>query len=213
MSKEKIVGIVTGLVTGILLSFVFVFFTGTSGTGAVSRAGNVDVTFNSVTAEEGVTVDSGGLTITAGGITQTTGTTTVESQGTPAYYTLGGVDYAYVQKSMTAATTTICAIPNPFGTATSSLVSFLGQITTGTTTAANITLATSTLQFATSTSDELVADRSVASGAQDTLSWLPSVGSNTNMIAPSDFVLYRTAGAGLSGYTYTGTCSATFLKP
>jgi len=113
----------------------------------------------------------------------TLATTTIQAN----YYSVGGIDYASVQVSMQSATTTLCAMPNPFGAATSTLTSFTAQISTGTSTAATISLATSTLQYATSTSDELVADRSVASGAKDDLSYLPLAGANGAQIGPSIF--------------------------
>lgn len=119
----------------------------------------------------------------------------------------GGVTVYNAKQTMQTATTTLCAIQNP-RTATSTIRSFVAQIQTGTSTAAAISLATSTLQYATSTSDELIADYSVASGGQTTVSFTGTT--NANIIGPNQWLLFRTAGAGLGGYTYGGHCQATF---
>lgn len=123
------------------------------------------------------------------------------------YLKWGEIAIWNTEASMRAATTTLCAIPNP-QTATSTIKSITWQITTGTTTAAAITVATSTSQYATSTSNELIADQAVASEAQGTANWVPGV--NTGILGPNEYLLVKTAGAGLGGYTYTGTCSAQF---
>lgn len=120
----------------------------------------------------------------------------------------GGVTVYNAKQTMQTATTTLCWIANP-RSATSSVRSFVAQITTGTSTAANITLATSSSRYATSTSDELIADHPVASGAQDTITYNAST-ANANIIGPSEYLLLQTAGAGAGGYTYTGHCQATF---
>lgn len=107
---------------------------------------------------------------------------------------------------MNVATTTLCAIKSP--AATSSLRSASFNIFTGTSTAATIDLATSTTAFATTTN--LVSAFSVGSGATGNVSWFPS-GTNST-IAPNTYVIVKTAGAGLGGYTYGGRCSAVFQE-
>lgn len=125
------------------------------------------------------------------------------------YLKWGNVAEWRVRQDMVAATTTLCAIANP-RSSTTTVETFTVQITTGTSTAAAITLATSTSQYATSTSNEMIADYAVASGAQATITYVPT--SNNGILAPNEFLLVDTAGAGLGGYTFGGTCRATFLE-
>lgn len=156
-------------------------------------------------------VDEGNRTLQIGGSLNLTGASGSGNLSiTSDFYSIGGIDYASVQQSFTGATTTPCSIQNPWGTATSSLMAYAMQITTGTSTASAFDLATSTTAFATTTN--LVAGHSVASGAQTTLSWFPS-GAQNAIVAPTEWVNLKTVGAGLSGYTYTGTCNAVFIKP
>ena len=123
------------------------------------------------------------------------------------YLSVGGVRREYRQTSMVAATTTLCAMQAP--AATSTLVSTSFQITTGTSTAATIDVGTSTTAFATTTN--LVTAKSIGSGAQGYAYWTSVGGAvNDNIMAPSEYVVVKTAGAGLSGYTYGGRCQATF---
>lgn len=120
------------------------------------------------------------------------------------YTSVNGLATYQARIPMRAATTTLCAIKSP--SATSTLVHAGWQIGTGTSTAATIDLATSTTAFATTTN--LVAETSVASGANGAVSWASS-GTN-GVLAPNTYVIVKTAGVGLSGYTYGGTCSAQF---
>lgn len=125
------------------------------------------------------------------------------------YFGVNGVKVYKSKMDMQTGTTTLCYIANPLGTAgTSTIVSFAAQINTGTSTAATISLATSTDRYATTTADELIADATVASGAKRTISWQPT--SNLNIIGPGQYLLFRTSSAGLSGYAYGGTCQASF---
>lgn len=117
----------------------------------------------------------------------------------------GGFTTFHSKQAMQTATTTLCAIQNP-KSSTTTLQSFTAQVTSGTSTAAFISLATSTSQYATVTVNELITDHSVPANNQTTVTYN---GSN-NVIGPSEYVLFQTAGAGLGGYTYTGTCQATF---
>lgn len=131
-----------------------------------------------------------------------------------------GVQYAPLNVPMQVATTTLCSIKNPFN-ATSTLDFFRYNITIGTGTAATLVMATSTLYSATSTNSNgnLVTARTVAANAQDNLVWRPTVGTigaygvaGGGEIKNGEYVLLMTEGAGLSGYTYTGTCQAKFIK-
>lgn len=137
-----------------------------------------------------------------------TGTSTITSK----YYTIGNIEYASVQNSFQSATTSLCYIENPFGNATTTFSQFISQITAGTSTEATMSLATSTSRYATSTNNHLVLDRVVASGAQDFMTFARMT-PDGNILGPNENILLKTAGAGLGGYTYTGTCSALFMKP
>lgn len=120
---------------------------------------------------------------------------------------VGGVTRYYSRQNMIAATTTPCAILSPISTST--LLSATWQITVGTSTAATLDIGTSTTAFSTTTN--LVAAKSVAANAQGYATWKPVGGSvDDSIMSPSRYVVVKTAGAGLGGYTYTGTCQAVF---
>lgn len=137
-----------------------------------------------------------------------TGTSTITSK----YYTVGNIEYASVQNSFQSATTSLCYIANPFGNATTTFSQYISQITVGTSTALTMSLATSTSQYATTTANHLVLDRAVASGAQDFMAF-SRMTPDGNVLGPNEILLLKAAGAGVGGYTYTGTCSALFMKP
>lgn len=153
-----------------------------------------------------------------GGIAITNKEMVVETVGSAAgplmpwdYYGVGGVvQNKAVFPSMQAATSTLCwfdpSNAGLTGTTTLERVSF--QIDTGTSTAATIVIATSTSRYATSTTDVL-GTNTVASGNKGTFSYNAS-GANTNLIGPGDFLLVKTVGVGLGGYTFGGHCQATF---
>ena len=125
------------------------------------------------------------------------------------YFSYGGVRRFGLRQQMHVATTTLCAIQAPAATSTLEFASF--SITTGTSTAATIDIGTSTTAFATTTN--LVAAVSIGSGATGQQFWSPVGGSvNDLTMAPSTYVVVKTAGAGLGGYTYGGTCQASFVQ-
>jgi hypothetical protein len=125
------------------------------------------------------------------------------------YLCVGGICTYYLTQTMNTATTTLCSFATPVTTATSTLVSIDYQITTGTTTAATIVVNPSSLQYASSTATNIGSVNSVASGATDTWSWNQNTATmDIGEVSPNEFVLVQTEGAGLSGYTYTGTCQA-----
>lgn len=125
------------------------------------------------------------------------------------YFSFGGVREWAGRQQMNVATTTLCAIQAPAATSTLKFVSF--SVTTGTSTSATIDIATSTTAFATTTN--LVSAVSIGSGAQGQQFWSPVGGSvNDNTMAPNTYVIVKTAGAGLGGYTYGGTCQASFIQ-
>jgi len=125
------------------------------------------------------------------------------------YLRWGGVASYAASQPMQTATTTLCWFENP-STGTSTIESVTFQVNTGTSTAANITIATSTTRYATSTNDTpLVANQAVLSGGTATHGFRSSTGRNF-LLGPSEYVVVRTAGAGLNGYTFGGLCQATF---
>ena len=159
--------------------------------------------YDSIDVTDGYLVDG---TTVIDGSGNVVGSITIDESDT---FTLDGVDVMAIQQSFTAATTTPCSIANPFS-ATSTIVGYMAVITTGTSTAATIDVATSTTAYATSTN--LVTAYPVGSGKQAFIQWFPSGASNATL-GPSEYINIKTAGAGLGGYTYTGTCSALLMKP
>lgn len=120
---------------------------------------------------------------------------------------VGGVLSYYADVPMKPATTTPCSIQAPAATSTLMFASW--QITVGTSTAATIDLGTSTTAFATTTNK--VAAKSIAANAKGYAVWTPAgAGLDDNIMAPNTWVVIKTAGAGLGGYTYTGQCQAVF---
>lgn len=126
------------------------------------------------------------------------------------YWNVNGVRTWFVRQPMNRATTTLCTMRAPISaTSTLNFASF--KIVTGTSTAATIDIGTSTSAFATTTN--LVAAKSISSGAQGYAYWRPVGGSvDDAKMAPGEYVNVKTAGAGLSGYTYGGFCQATFVE-
>lgn len=126
-----------------------------------------------------------------------------------SYFSYGGVRRFGLRQQMQVATTTLCAIQAPAATSSLEFTSF--SITTGTSTAATIDIGTSTTAFATTTN--LVAAVSISSGALGQQVWTPAGGSvNDLTMAPNTYVIVKTAGPGLGGYTYGGTCQASFIQ-
>lgn len=125
------------------------------------------------------------------------------------YFSFGGVMQRAYRVKMNVATTTLCAIQSP--SATSTLVYAGYQILTGTSTAANIDVAKGTTAYATTTL--LVTGTSVDSGATKEISWTTAGATAADdIMAPSTWVLVKTATPGVGGYTYNGTCSAVFQE-
>lgn len=114
-----------------------------------------------------------------------------------------------VRQPMNTATTTLCSMKAPSATSTLHWTGF--SITTATATAATIDIGTSTSAYATTTN--LVAARSIAANGLGNASWSPVGGSvNDSTVSPGVYVNVKTAGAGLGGYTYGGTCTAIFQE-
>lgn len=114
-----------------------------------------------------------------------------------------GVQYWNDTRDMSVATTTLCSFMTPSATTSLQFVSY--KISTGTSTAATIDVATSTTAYATTTN--LISGRAVAANATGYGVWTPTGGSQDDTIlAPNIYVNVKTAGAGLGGYTYGGKC-------
>lgn len=126
------------------------------------------------------------------------------------YWNVNGFRQWFVRQPMNKATTTLCAMRSPTSaTTTVHFVSF--QILTGTSTAATIDIGTSTTAYSTTTN--LVAAKSIASGATGYSYWTSAGGSVDNAkMSPGEYVNVKTAGAGVGGYTYTGFCQAAFIE-
>ncbi len=157
--------------------------------------------------------------------------TTATTTNTTSYWTVGGIDYASVQVSMAATSSVPCAIPNPFGAATSTVLNHTAQITADGLTGTQ-TLDVSTSSSAYASSSPAFVKKFSATDGQHTLVWQPGVASTTNpgvigydsfnstgaspyRLGPSEFLTTRvaTGTAGTFASYFTGTCSATFMKP
>lgn len=158
--------------------------------------------------------------------------TSATTTNTTSYWSVGGIDYASVQVSLSATSSVPASIPNPFGAATSSITSIIAQITGNGITGATqfIDISTSTTALGTS-SPALVYRASVLSGGQAFIPWQPMASSTntTNILLPVDVASGRSnlilgpsenlnmkIASGTPGtFTsyYTGTFSATFMKP
>lgn len=103
------------------------------------------------------------------------------------------------------ASTTVCSITAP--AATSSLEHLAFNITTGTSTAALITFATSTSPSASTSPLAGASALPYVSNSEATLTWDPGV--NNDLITPGTF-LNVTATAPAGGITFGGNCNALF---
>jgi hypothetical protein len=105
--------------------------------------------------------------------------------------------------SMTAATTTVCAIQGP--NATTSIVNASALFTVSSTTASTVTIGAASTAYATTT---FLASGSIAANAQGTI--YASATSSTNFVlAPNGYVVVGMAG-GTGTFSPTGVCTATF---
>lgn len=121
------------------------------------------------------------------------------------YLSWGGVTTYKGAVAMHSATTTLCAIQSPSSTSTVAFASW--NVTTGTSTAASIDIGVGSTAYATSTT--LLSATSLSSGAQGGAAWGAPNGT-TAVIGPNNYVIVKTNGAGLGGYTFGGNCTAQF---
>jgi len=218
-------GFVGGVVGGLIVAMVMFF----SGPPAVTN-------FAGTTNLSGLTLSGGasdeGLVISSG-----TATSTISAQGVVNYWVQSGIDFAFVQIPMAATSSVICSIPNPFGAATSTVNNpMVVQITSnGIAQAQNIFISTSTTNAASSTvawsgaiavaaSAQIssffmgnMASSTLTAGANDVniLPGLQQSGNTNRFLGPNEFLNVRIGTTTAGTYTayYTGTCSATFMKP
>ena len=162
-----------------------------------------------------------------------TATSTGASQGTVYYETKGGIDYAYVQQSMTATSSAICSIPNPYYGATTTVDSVLAQSTNAGIPNANnlyISTTTATSRYATTTAVAWNQGFPMGTGqwyypfanASSTAIGDPNVLRGSNADGSSSYILGPTENLNFMFGTSTpgtfvtydeGTCSASFSKP
>ena len=128
-------------------------------------------------------------------------------------FSVGGLQSVSVRTGFLKATTTIGVItPKQRGFATSTVDEILLNITTGTSTASTIGIATSTSPYASSTA-YFVTVKAIAANAKANFTWRPAVGwPGAAEIGPNDYILIQTEGPGLGGYTYGGYYSAKFTN-
>ncbi len=120
------------------------------------------------------------------------------------YFNTNGTYTYYRTVPLIAATTTPCVIKSP--NATTTLDRFVFNVTTATSSAATLTLATSTVPNATTS---LIASLSLSAGAQGTPNWAPGV--NNGLVAPNTYVSMGASGVSQGGYTFGGSCNAVFI--
>jgi len=121
--------------------------------------------------------------------------------------THNGVQTCATKRSLTTATTTVCAIKSP--NATSTLHRGSVKFSVSSTTASTVTLAKAATPFA--TTSILVADTSVSANAQASIvstSTVLSTGGVT-LFAPNQYFVVGMAG-GVGTFSPTGSCQAVF---
>lgn len=160
-------------------------------------------------------------------------TTTYGSSAIPTYRTIGGIDYADVQLSIAATSSVFCSVSNPFGTATTGVMTAMSNITGGMTTAQSYDISTSTQSGAGSSTPAFIYARSVGANKTDFTLWEPRA--TSSQLSPNilstpesgsaspfflastnglpDRLTWRVATGTPGNQTYSGTCSATFMKP
>lgn len=167
---------------------------------------------NSYSSCTGTTIDADGVTVAAD------------------FYTVGGIDYASVQQSLTATSSVVCDISDPWEGATSSIMTAALQVSaSGLGSAQTFDIATSSDGYATTTPS--LASRVSAPLVAFTKFWQPGAtttatvlgfdgsaahtGESPFFLSPNEHLIFKIATATPRTFsTYlTGTCSATFMKP
>lgn len=112
------------------------------------------------------------------------------------------------QTMVTTATTTICAILNPFS-ATSSVPYIAVNVTTGTSTLSTLNFATSTTAFATTST---FANYNIAANNQQTAVYTGTSTGQGPVVSPNGYLVIGATGGFTQGYVYGGSCSAKFIS-
>ncbi len=164
--------------------------------------GNNQPSTGGVTNYDDLEVDS----ITVSGDSAFTGSVTVTSETV----TIGGIGHQYSRDaSMTAATTTVCAIQSPAATSTALTLSAL--FTVASTSESTITLAKAGSAYATTTS---LGSATIAGDAQGTVtatSTLVDALDEDIVFGPSQWFVVGMQG-GIGTFSPTGVCTATWRE-
>lgn len=112
------------------------------------------------------------------------------------------------QTLVTTATTTPCALLNPFN-ATSSVPYIAVNVTTGTSTLSTLNFATSTTAYATTST---FANFNVAANNQQTVVYTGTSTGQGPVVAPNGYLVIGATGGFPQGYVYGGSCSAKFIS-
>ena len=192
--------------TGLIALVVILVLVG----GNQSKLGGT-TNYDTVDVSDGYQVDgvsvidgSGNISLTGGSITTTSGTLSV-----------GGIAHVYSRDAtLTAASSTPCAIQLPSTSATSTLSFFSFSETVSTTTASIIDIGKATTAFATTT--KLANTYSLGSGKQITLiaSTTPISGGapTANRFAPGEWVVVKQVAGPGKALSPTGVCSAIWTE-
>lgn len=118
------------------------------------------------------------------------------------------INQTMLRQTLTAATTTPCAIQNPFN-ATSTVPLAFFNVTTGTSTASSLTFATSSTAFATTSS---FATFAVGASQQQTVVFNGLASGIGPVVGPNQWLVVGAAGVPAGGFTYGGSCAASFVS-
>jgi len=140
--------------------------------------------------------------------------TNLGANGSPNMYVpflgINEVVSYYQSYDFNVATTTLCAVKSPSSTSTLEYFSLI--VETGTSTASTIDVGSSLTNNTATSTALFIQSYAVASGARGAVilpGALPSTATST-ILAPSTWVVAKTNGAGLGGYTYGGQCKYKF---
>lgn len=180
------------------------FYTGSSLLGGASDSG-YNATASGVYAVDGTTViDGSGNWV--GTIASASAITTTDDN-----ISINGVNHTIARdNTLTAATTTVCAIQSP--AATSTLMGGGLLLTVSSTTASTVTIAKAANAFATTT---LIREASVSANAQASIlaasTTLSALEQTNRIFEPSYWLVFGMSG-GTGTFSPTGVCTATFAE-
>lgn len=119
------------------------------------------------------------------------------------YVTIGGAQFYYYNRAITATSSTICSLRNPFGTAPASVLDYSASVTTNGLGAQSLTLATSTDQYLASAGPAFLKGASVGASSWG-LKWQDT--------ATTTAVAYVWGNDGPQGQSYTFLGSNEYLN-